>query len=316
MMIHAVSMLMMFSLSAVQDPDRVADKSALAKRLDALVTRYGEIGFRGSVLVSKGGKVVLARGVGTADLDDKQPNTANTLFELASATKQFTGAAICRLQEQGKLRLDDPISKHLPGIPEDCGKITIRHLLTHTSGIPGTNSRGGGTDLDRVVPLFLKGGPKHEPGEHWEYWNQGYSLLAAIIERASGTSYTAYCKAQLFDRAGLEVTCFTGDPAPKGAQVAVGRSVRGKPRSALEHPYGSYGYQYRGMGGAVSNVWDLLRWHRALLGTKVLTDASKTALFRPFLANYALGWKISKDRGRTEHSHGGGVRGFVCEIRR
>lgn len=299
-----------------QDADRVIAKGRLAKDLDKLVERYGGIGFVGSVLVAKGGKVLLARGVGHADLEGKKPNTANTLFELASVTKQFTAAAICRLVDQGKLKLEDPISKHLPGIPKDCKAITIRHLLSHTSGIPGTNNKGYGEDLARLIPLFLKGGPKHEPGTHWEYWNQGYSLLSAIIAKAAGMSYTSYCRQELFATAGLTAACFTGDEGPKGASVAIGRSKRGKPRSALEHPYGAYGYQYRGMGGAVCDVWDLWRWHRALAGDKLLSAEIKKQLFKPVLKNYALGWYVRKKKGRLVHSHGGSVRGFMCTVRR
>jgi CubicO group peptidase (beta-lactamase class C family) len=202
-------------------------------------------------------------------------------------------------------------------VPEDCRAITVRHLLQHTSGIPGTNSAGAGDDLDKVLPFFLRGGPRHPPGTHWEYWNQGYALLSEIIARAAGKAYTAFCKEILFGPAGMSATRFTGDAAPEGSTVAVGRSWLGRPRSALEHPYGSYGFQYRGMGGMVTNVWDLWRWDRALSDDRVLDANSRAILFEPGLNNYALGWFVRKDaRGRRVQSYGGAVRGFVCEIRR
>ena len=134
-----------------------------------------------------------------------------------------------RLVQQGKLSLDDSISQHLPDVPEDCRLITVRHLLQHTSGIPGTNSAGGGDDIRKVLPLFLRGGPRHPPGTHWEYWNQGYALLSEIIANASGKDYTTYCKQELFEPAGLLATRFTGDAAPEGATV-VDRPLR--PRKA------------------------------------------------------------------------------------
>jgi hypothetical protein len=115
----------------------------------------------------------------------------------------------------------------------------------------------------------------------------------------------------------MRATRFTGDSAPAGATVAVGVAPKGDPRSALDHPYGAYGFQYRGMGGAVTNVWDLWRWDRALRGDRVLGEATKTDLFKPGLNDYALGWFVRKDaRGRLVHSHGGSVRGFICEVRR
>ncbi|MHC4817157.1 MAG: serine hydrolase domain-containing protein [Planctomycetota bacterium] len=193
----------------------------------------------------------------------------------------------------------------------------MRHLLQHTSGIPGTNSAGRGDRLDQVLPSFLKGGPRHPPGTHWEYWNQGYALLSEIIARASGQGYVTFCKRNLFAPAGMKATCFTGDQKPSGAKVAVGQSSRGQPRSALDHPYGSYGFQYRGMGGVVTNVWDLWRWDRALHGVELLSADAKTQLFRPGLKDYALGWYVKKARnGRRVQSHGGSVRGFICDIRR
>jgi CubicO group peptidase (beta-lactamase class C family) len=297
--------------------DRVESVGEMGRRIVEFVERAESAGFNGAVLAARRGQVVAALGVGSADLAGKVPNTPDTLFEIGSATKQFTAAAAMRLVELGKLRLDDSIASHLPRVPEDCRSITVQHLLQHTSGVPGTNSTGGGDDLKTVLPLFLRGGPRHRPGTHWEYWNQGYALLSEIIARASGVDYTVFCKRALFIPAGMAATRFTGDAAPSGLTVAVGRSSIGPPRSALEHPYGSYGFQYRGMGGVVTSVRDLWRWDRALAGTRVLGAKAKEKLFEPGLADYALGWFVRKDaRGRSVQSHGGSVRGFVCELRR
>ncbi len=250
--------------------DRAYSDGEVGRRIAEFVERADSVGFSGAVLAATRGKVVAAVAVGPADLKGKVPNTPNTLFEIGSATKQFTAAAVLRLVEQGRLRLDDSIARHLSSVPESCRSITVQHLLRHTSGIPGTNSEGGGDDVEKVLPLFLRGGPKHRPGTHWEYWNQGYSLASEIIARAAGKDYTAFCKEALFAAAGMTATRFTGDDPPRGLTVAVGRSSVGPPRSALDHPYGSYGFQYRGMGGVVTNVWDLWRWDRALRGERVL----------------------------------------------
>jgi CubicO group peptidase (beta-lactamase class C family) len=281
-------------------------------------------GFTGAVLAARDGRVVAAAGVGkaTASAD----NTPATLFEIASLTKSFTGAGVLRLAQREPappLALSDPIARHLPGIPENCRAITVEQLLHHTSGIPGDNSSGSGDDLAAVLPQFLKGGPRHEPGTHFEYWNQGYALLSEVIARASGQRYTDFCRAELFTPMGMTSTCFTGDQAPPGALVAIGRSSRGPARSALEHPYGSYGFQYRGMGGIVSSVWDLYRYDRALRAAEqgapgaVLSPASVKALFTPGPGDYGLGWFVRTDpAGQVVHEHSGGVRGFVCTMRR
>jgi CubicO group peptidase (beta-lactamase class C family) len=301
----------------VQTENQVLSSGAVGRSIVEFVARAESVGLSGVVLAATGGQVIAAVGVGSADLAGRVPNTPDTLFEIGSATKQFTAAAVLRLVEKGKLRLDDSIAQHLPAVPDDCRPITVRHLLQHTSGIPGTNSAGGGDDVEKVLPLFLRGGPRHPPGTHWEYWNQGYALASEIVARAAGEDYTTFCKHALFVPAGMISTRFTGDDAPHGITVAIGRSDRGLPRSALDHPYGSYGFQYRGMGGVVTTVWDLWRWDRALHGDHVLGEGSKAKLFEPGLNDYSLGWFIRKDpRGKMVQSHAGSVRGFVCELRR
>lgn len=314
------------ALSARAAPPQGIDETATleagdaGRRIVTLARAYESVGFTGAVLAARRGEVVAAVGVGSSDLEGKRPNTPATLFEIASATKQFTAAAAVRLAQDGKLDLDAPIARYLAGVPKECEPITTRHLLQHTSGMPGTNTEGGGEDIGVALPMFLKGGPRYEPGSHWEYWNQGYAITSEIIAKGSGEAFTAYCRRALFEPAGMKATCFTGDkpPAAPGATPAVGRSGQGPARGALEHPYGSYGLQYRGMGGAVTNVWDLWRWDRAL-GTpgKVLGEKGTSALFTPGLNSYALGWFVRTDaKGRRVQSHGGGVRGFVCEVRR
>ncbi|MGP1347632.1 MAG: serine hydrolase domain-containing protein [Phycisphaerales bacterium] len=281
----------------------------------SVVEDAASAGFRGVVLAADGGEVACVVAVGGDD-DGPHAIRADTVFELASVTKQFTGAAIMRLVQDGLLSLDDPIGEHLPGVPDECSAITVRHLLQHTSGIPGTNTRGGGEAIEAVLPSFLDGGPRHAPGTRWEYWNSGYALLSEIIARASGEAYTAYVRRVIFEPAGMRSACFTGDAAPEGVPVARGLSGMGPARTALEHPYGAYGLQYRGMGGAVAGVWDLWRWDRALDGDAVLDAGSKAALFEPGLNGYALGWFVREVDGMTVQSHGGAVRGFTAELRR
>lgn len=314
-MIPLLALVVCLSTLPRDGGEHVVAKSKHAREIAELVERSESVGFTGALLAADGGKVLVAAGVGYADEANQVPNTAETWFEIASATKQFTAAAVCKLVDQRKLGLDDSIAEHLPAVPADCKAITVRQLLQHTSGIPKTNGKGSGDDLREVVPLFLKGGPKHEPGTHWEYWNQGYALLAGIIEQVSGDSYVEFCQKQLFAPAKMKDSTFTGEDAPRGTVVAVGKSARGN-RGALEHPYGSYGYQYKGMGGAVTTVWDLWRWDRALDGKKVLKKDTISTMFEPGLNDYALGWFVVEESGRVRQRHEGAVRGFLCTLSR
>lgn len=289
--------------------DGVIEEGAKGKRIVAAVREaHKEDGFTGAVLAADMGKVIAAVAVGEVG---GKPFDPSTLFEIASCTKPFTAVAVLKLAEEGKLSLDDPISKHLPGVPDNCFEITVRHLLQHTSGIPGTNSTGAGTDLATVLPTFLDGGPRTKPGEKHEYWNQGYSLLSEIIANASGKPYTEYCREAIFIPCKMESTRFTGDKAPPKATVAVGKSTTGAPRSALDHPYREYGFQYRGMGGIVTNLIDLWRFDRGLKSGKLLKATSLAEMTLPGPDDYALGWRVMKvDEKHTVHEHTGKVRGF------
>ncbi len=256
-------------------------------------------------------------GVTGSPIEKQDGRTTSARFEIASITKQFTAAAILELEEQGRLSTEDFIADHLPGVPQHSRKITIHHLLTHTSGIPASNARGSGDDLERAVADYMGDGPKRVPGTNLEYWNGGYALLAGIVERASGRSFMEFCREHLFAPAGMSDTGFTGDEHLDRERAAIGWSASGPPRSALEHPYGVYGWQYRGMGGAVTTVLDLMKWDRALDGTEVLGEKAKARLFRPAVNDYACGWYVGKAaHGGIRHSHGGSVRGFVADLRR
>ncbi|MBK9187441.1 MAG: beta-lactamase family protein [Phycisphaerales bacterium] len=295
-------------------PIKVGEKG---EKIAAFAAGLDEQGFSGVVLAALDAKVIAAQGVGFADTAKTIPNTPGTLFEIASLSKQFTAAGLLRLAQDGVLTLDDPLHTRLPGVPDDCKAITLRHLLQHTSGIPGANSRGSGFDLERVLPSFLRGGPRHTPGTHWEYWNQGYALAAEVMTQTSGRDFPDSLKVAIFRRAGLHSACFTGDAVEPTRVVSVGQSVHGPARGALEHPYGEFGFQYRGMGGVVISAMDLWRWDRSLETDAVLDAKAREAFFTPGPGNYALGWFVrTNEKGRLTQSHGGGVRGFVCEMRR
>lgn len=300
------------AVAGAQEPER---KPALHETLDTYLARCAAFGWSGSALVARDGDIVLQKGYGAADRERGTACTEHTLFEIASATKPFTAAAILKLEEQGKLSTDDPIRKYLPGVPQRCADITIYHLLTHTSGMPRSAVGGRGPDLGRAVAAYLRPGPVRAPGEQCAYWNGGYALLAGIVEVVTGGTYMDYCRQHLFEPAGMKRTGFTGDAHLDAEAMAVGYSDGRPVRPAVGHPYGSYGWQYRGMGGIVTSVTDLYRWDRALRKDTVLAADTRKKAFRPFLSNYACGWYVLETPRKTRKiAHGGDVRGFHTQF--
>jgi CubicO group peptidase (beta-lactamase class C family) len=156
-------------------------------------------------------------------------------------------------------------------------------------------------DREEVVRAFLAAPIVSKPGEKWEYSNLCYVVLGVIIEKLSGKTYEGYCEEQLFEPAGMKDAGFVGDGKIDLKRV---------PRDARGHgPQFAYGYEmtwgYRGCGGAVASVRDMLLWHQALSGTKILSDAAKREYYTVGLNNYALGWEVSKDSGRLTYAHSG-----------
>ncbi len=182
-------------------------------------------------------------------------------------------------------------------------------MLQHTSGMRYQTSEEVTNEYS--IAKFLAQGPQNAPGESFQYWNPGYAILSELIGQSSGIDYVEFCRRNVFEPAGMKSTCFTGDVPPVGVSVTVGESSFGEPRSALAHPYGAFDLRYRGMGGIVSNVWDLWRLECSLNDDSIITPASKETMFKPELNDYALGWLVtSNSHGQLVHFHKGFVRGF------
>src|SRR5690349_14259928 len=199
------------------------DTRALVRYVDsvanAAVAEHRTAGV--SVAVVRNGRTVLAKGYGYADLENDVPATPETVYRIGSVTKQFTAAAIMRLMEQGKLSLDDTIQKFLPNFPTQGNRVTVRHLLNHTSGIKSYTSLGPKwarvmrIDLatDSLVALFANEPFDFKPGDAWRYDNSGYFLLGMIIEKISGKTYGQYLRDEFFTPLGLKGTIYC-DQAP------------------------------------------------------------------------------------------------------
>jgi CubicO group peptidase (beta-lactamase class C family) len=306
------------------------EPDSLTSETGAELHRYLEgrvpLGFSGAFLVARGGDVVLHEGYGLADRENDVPYTAATVFDIGSITKQFTAAAILKLEEEGRLQTDDPISRFFPDVPEDKQPITVHHLLTHSAGLVD----GFGHDYevmsrDSLVELALASRLQWEPGTRYGYSNAGYSLLGAIIEIASGQAYEQYLRARLFAPAGMRQTGYTM-PDWTGAELAVGyRGNRrwGTPLDQRWAPDGPW-WNLRTNGGLLSTLEDLYRWHLALHDDLVLSAASKAKLFAPHVAmntegsrHYGYGWMVSTTSRDTRLvAHTGGNPYFFADFNR
>tara|TARA_R110000868_G_scaffold411617_1_gene706166 strand:- start:249011 stop:250801 length:1791 start_codon:yes stop_codon:yes gene_type:complete len=294
---------------AMAQQDRPADVAAYLDRCEAF-------GWSGAVLVVHEGEVLCNMGFGHANRELGLPNGPETLFEIASLTKIITACAVMSLVEEGKVGLDDSIAAHLPGVPEDKRGITIRHLLTHTSGMPRFGPGGGGDDLELAVGGYLSGPPSSSPGEQSEYWNGGYALLAGIIERVSGETYQRFCERRVFEPAGITRSGFTGQ-AFEAHSLATGYNGLIAERTAADHPYASYGWHYKGMGGMVTSLNDLHQFVNAYESGKLLQDETVQQMETPADGWYGFGWAITQtDRGTQRIGHGGDVQGFHCYLLR
>lgn len=300
-----------------------------AQKIDDLMMLYNSYGlFNGSALVAEHGTVFLKKGYGSANFEWGIPNQPDTKFRLGSVTKQFTSMLIMQLVQQGKISLDGKITDYLPNYPRKTGdKITIHHLLTHTSGIPNyTSFPNFRREMERnaytpeaFMKTFADSALQFEPGTKWSYSNSGYFVLGAIIERVTGTTYE-----QVLTENILKPLKMTGTGYDHSAEIltkrAAGYERRG--RGYVNAPYLDMSLPYSA-GSMYSTVEDLYLWDQALYTDKLLSETNKTRMFTPFLSEYAYGWGINRSPlGNTSETietiqHGGGINGFntvICRV--
>ncbi len=322
----ALTALAMMIASAAATSSAQVVRGEAAARVDAYLTRLVPYGFSGAVLVAKDGQVILEKGYGLADRENKVPYTADMVSCIGSVTKQFTAAAILKLEMDGKLATTDPISKYLPGVPPDKTGITIHHLLTHTAGFAGDQ---GGSDeepigRDALVAKVLGAPLASRPGERFEYSNEGYSLAAAIVERVSGTGYEAYLRERILLPAGLTDTGYQAPGWPL-ARLPIGYTPDGRPWGRVYKngwlPDGP-GWYLRGNGGIQSTLADLYRWHLALEAGKVLSADAVQRFQTGHVAStgaerYGYGWGVQTTRRGTKVvTHNGGNGFMFSDVRR
>jgi CubicO group peptidase (beta-lactamase class C family) len=269
--------------------------------------------FMGTVLVDRDGKAILDKGYGSANLEWNIPNAPDTRFRLGSITKQFTAASILLLEERGKLKVEDPISKYMPDAPAAWKNITFVHLLSHTSGIPSFTSfpdyeqlQSSPVTPEQLVARFRDKPLDFQSGEKWQYSNSGYALLGYLLEKISGQKYCDFLQQNIFAPLAMHDT-------------GCDRNSMILPRRASGYTPGAHGLEnasYIDMtvpfsaGELYSTTGDLLRWQQGLFGGKVLNPASLTKMTTPVKENYGFGLSIETIKGHERISHGGGINGF------
>jgi CubicO group peptidase (beta-lactamase class C family) len=287
-----------------------------ADRIDALLARYRELSlFNGSALVADQGQVVLKKGYGLANMEWAVPNTPDTKFRLGSLTKQFTATLILQLVERGQIDLAAPVTRYLPDYPANPGdRVTIHHLLNHTSGIVGYTETPAWAATVRnpytptaFLPFFSKLDLLFEPGTRFSYSNSGYFLLGAILEKVTGQSYAALLRDRIFAPAAMN------DSGYDSTQPLLSKRAAGYDKR-FDDSYVNTAYldmtQPYAAGSLYSTVEDLYRWDQALLTEKILSAKSKERMFTPGLSDYGYAWTITRKDGVTTIAHGGAINGF------
>jgi CubicO group peptidase (beta-lactamase class C family) len=276
-----------------------------------------------ALAVMRGGRTVKTAAYGMASLEGRAPATPETAFEIGSITKQFTAAAILLLAQQGKLTVDDKISRHLKDTPAGWSQITIRHLLTHTSGLKNYTGLDG-FELSRHLTQaqFISQIAAHPldfaPGEKWAYCNSGYNLLGYIIGNVSGMSYGDFLQQNIFAPLGMTATALR-EPRALLPSRASGYETNRAGQFILRD---SNVTDVFSAGALVSTVGDLAKWNAALDTDKILTAASRALMWTPVKLNdgtahpYGFGWFLEPWKGQANIGHSGSTDGFSASLQR
>jgi CubicO group peptidase (beta-lactamase class C family) len=272
-----------------------------------------------AIAVVRAGKIIKAQGYGVADLEQRIPVTPETVFKIGSVSKQFLAAGIMLLVQDGRLRVDDPVAKHFPGTPESWRDITLRHLLTHTSGVL---REGPAFDPLKIQPdsIIIRSAfarPLEFPtGTKYQYCNVCYFTLADLIARVSGKPWDVFLADRVFRPLGMNATrtTTTTDLVPHRARGYAWRNT--------EYVNADEFLALRPSGAFLSTVVDLAKWDAALYEDRVLTKATRTTMWTPMrltgggVSLYGFGWQLDSLDGHWQVHHGGSLPGFRAELAR
>jgi CubicO group peptidase (beta-lactamase class C family) len=328
---HVVESQAMFPVPAPVDllPRRKLTEIEVCEKLDDLIKKLASVdGFSGTVLVAKDGKPLYENACGLASRAWNQPNRIETRFNLGSMNKMFTAVAVAQLVEQGKLSYDETAGKLLPDCPnqELAQKVTVHHLLTHTSGLGNffndkfeASSRLRFRAIRDFFALFVDDQLQFEPGAKFAYSNAGFIVLGAIIERVSGEDYFDYVREHIYKPAGMTDTdCFDVDTDPPN--VATGYTKRNAPPGTLRTNTFLHVVKGGPSGGGYSTVGDLFKFDVALRTHKLLSAKSTDAVwsgkvkFGPPGSEYGYGFMDARYNGSRIVGHSGGFAGISSQL--
>jgi CubicO group peptidase (beta-lactamase class C family) len=294
--------------------------------VDSLMADYAAPDGPGaSVLVVQDGRTVLARGYGLAEVETRRAVRPESNFRLASLSKQFTATAVMLLDADGRLRYDQPVAELVPGLPAYARAVTLRQLLTHTSGLPDYESFVPDEQTAQVhdadVPALIAraSGAKFAPGTRYDYSNTGYALLALAVERASGRRFADFLRERIFVPSGMTATVAHEAGRSTVAHRAYGYTVDS---AGVRRTDQSNTSAVLGDGGIYSSAVDLARWDAALERNAVVSaEAQRLAWTPPALPGgaptaYGFGWFAERDAGTLRLTHHGESRGFTNAILR
>jgi len=304
-------------------------------KFDTLYTNlYNKGAFNGSVLIAEKGNIIFEKSYGLANEQTKEKLNNNSIFELASVSKQFTAMGIVQLEKKGKLSYEDDITKYVPELKFYTG-ITIRNLLNHTGGLPNyldlAKINWDKTNIatnDDIIIMFerIKPNKLFEPNEKWDYNNTGYLVLATIIERVSGQEFGKYLNDKIFKPLNMENTfVYRRRFSPKKIEnyangYIYSDSLKMKiiPEKLNKYSFVTYLDGVVGDGSINSNLRDLLKWDRALYKNNLISEKDRELMFSSAITkdstetNYGFGWMIdSKKTYGKIVSHSGGWDGYV-----
>lgn len=313
---------LLFLVGCDREPPAPSAEDA-SRQVDALFAPYTEgVQPGAAVLVVRDGEIVHSKGYGYADLDPRRPITPTTPFRLASVSKHFTAAAVMALADDGALAYDDPVVRWLPELTAYPG-VTIRHLLTHTAGLPDyydvlDSSAGMPTNADALLQLAAME-PVFAPGERWEYSNPAYEMLPLIVEAASGKRFAEFMHERIFLPAGMRQPAIFDETEPDIPGRVFGYEPNGEgfapnDYDPLNHVIGS--------GGMYASLEDFYAWDQALYGGRVVSRAALEEAWTPARltdgesTGYGFGWRVEGRDGRRVVRHGGSWVGFRTHIAR
>ena len=315
------SFLFLVTLCSAQ---KSIDKVKLAADFDKILsTQFKSDGPGCAAIVAYKGEIIYKKAFGLANIENAVPMKPDMIFRIGSITKQFTAIAILRLMEQGKLDLQDELTKYIPDYPVNGKKITIEHLLTHTSGIKSYTGmeefdatvQGKDMKVDELITFFKNKPMDFDPGTNWRYNNSGYVLLGAVIEKITGKPYGEYIEETIFKPLGMKNSLYGSnskiipnrasgyDPGKSGIQNASYLS--------MTLPYAA--------GSLMSSVEDLYKWNRALRSNQLVKKETLEKAFTGYKlqtgrnTHYGYGWSIGDIGNHRVIEHSGGIPGYLSD---